>query len=98
MKNKIISAILEIKKAGARKIPLGSAEYYAPFEKCFDLMRSGDITERRNGLFLSLGADELLKSFACGTERSSFENFIFLAEVTDISRRYRRCFAIFLRR
>ena len=138
MKNKIISAILEIKKAGARKIPLGSAEYYAPFEelyksaraefcaalteirkdtetdaevllhamrlsayfgvetetlaqelralfeKCFDLMRSGDVTERRNGLFLSLGADELLKSFACGTERSSFENFISLAEVTDI--------------
>ena len=32
MKNKIISAIVEIKKAGARKIPLDSAEYYAIFE------------------------------------------------------------------
>jgi len=70
-------------------------------------MKSGDLTEQRNGLFLSLGADELLKSFACGTERSSFENFISLEEVTDIetaglydlcAELRLRCFAIFLRR
>lgn len=138
MKNKIISAIVEIKKAGARKIPLDSAEYYAIFEslyendrenfcaalaevrkdaeteayvllhairlsayfgvktetlsaelrafleKCFDLMKSRDVWEGRNGLFLSLEAEELLKSFASGAERSSFENFISLAEVRDI--------------
>ncbi|MBQ9745834.1 MAG: hypothetical protein IJW21_03345 [Clostridia bacterium] len=138
MKNKIITAISDIKKAGARKIQPGAAEYYSPFEKlyesggedftaviaflrkdaeteaktllhalrisahfgvetetlakdmrslyekCFALMKSRDVWEARNGLFLSLEADELLKNFAGVEERHYFENFIFLAEVTDI--------------
>ena len=138
MREKIISAIAEAEKAGKRKLPRGSAEYYVPFEelyesdrenfcaslselrkgaetdaktlvhalrisayfgaetetlakdmralyeKCFAFMKSRDVWEARDGLFLSLEADELLKSFAGGEERSYFENFISLAEVVDM--------------
>ena len=138
MKEKIISAIIETEKAGRRKIPLDSAEYFPPFEKlyesdsenfcssladlredektdgkillhamhlsahfgvetetlsrdmralyekCFTLEKSLDVWAAMEGLFLSLEADELLKSFAGGEERRYFENFISLAEVTDI--------------
>ncbi len=138
MKNKIIAAVFEAEKAGARKIPLGSAEYYAPFEslyendrenfcaalsemredvqtdakillhalclserfgvkiealagdmrgffeKCFALAASRDVWSSREGFFLTLKAEELLRRFAGGTYRSYFENFISLSEVADL--------------
>jgi len=50
MKNKITATVLEAEKAGARKITLGTAEYYALFESLYENDRENfctDLSEMR---------------------------------------------------
>ncbi|MBQ8448757.1 MAG: hypothetical protein IJX27_07495 [Clostridia bacterium] len=61
-----------------------AAELRRVYSQAIELTRSEDLWERRDGFLLVLAADELLKSFAGGEERSYFENFISLSEVVDI--------------
>ncbi len=61
-----------------------AAELRSFYARAIDLTRSEDLWKSREGFFLVLAADELLKSLAGGEECRYFENFISLEEVTDI--------------